>query len=232
MKRPLEFFILLIFAGCSGDTVTTQKGLKQGVILYEISYPKMSDDQFVFPGMMPETMTIKFKDNKVTGELSLGFSALKTKFISDSKKHEFAHIVSMANSTFGVKMTKEEVKEHYAFKPDGMEITETGETTQVAGYLCKKAKVIFPDATTNFDIFFTNDLSVKNANWATPFYEIEGILMEYRLNSYNIDMHFKAIEVRKEKVDDSEFQLPEGITMMTTEEMEEKFFNLNFNNNE
>ena len=65
--------------------------------------------------------------------------------------------------------------------------------------------IIFPGV-------FINDygtfIEINDPNWCTPFKSIPGVLMEYRVERFNVIMHFTAVEVQKAKIEDSEFFVP------------------------
>ena len=108
-----------------------------------------------------------------------------------------------------------------------MKIEITKETKDVAGYKCKKAIVTFVDETKQgFDLYYTNELKIKNSNWWTPFKEIDGVILEYQVSRYNIDMKLVAKEVEFTTIESAIFDVPKDYKMVTRKEIDEVFQNL------
>jgi GLPGLI family protein len=117
-----------------------------------------------------------------------------------------------------------QIMEEYGKKPEGMVITPTDSTKEIAGYNCSHALVTFKnDPDRSFSVFYTNEIGVEAPNWCTPFHEVKGVLMEATINKFNIDMHMVAKEVVEEDYEDEEFQVTEEYQPITVEEMEDIF---------
>jgi len=94
----------------------------------------------------------------------------------------------------------------------------TDETKEIAGYNCKKANITWKG--NKFEIFYTDEISIEDPNWNNPFPEIEGILLEYQYEMFEIKTRVTATKVSKEEVPDSEFEIPEGYEKVSKKEME------------
>jgi hypothetical protein len=84
--------------------------------------------------------------------------------------------------------------------------------------------VTFADNKTKpFDVWYTNELNIKDPNWTNPYKEIDGVLMEYQLKKYHLELRFNCTSVSKASIDESIFQLPSDYKIITPQEMEKKF---------
>ncbi|GIV43594.1 MAG: hypothetical protein KatS3mg035_0717 [Bacteroidia bacterium] len=70
-------------------------------------------------------------------------------------------------------------------------------------------------------------MNIKNPNWANPYKDINGMLMDYPIKLYNIEMHLTNPVVLKEEVDDSLFVLPKDYKIISKEEMDNLLLNFN-----
>lgn len=183
----------------------------------------MDENDIMLASMMPKSMKMKFKDNNTVSELKTGAGVFQTKFINQSKEKKLIHLVKMVNSKYGLILDSAEIYDSYAKKVDGMRIEKTQETKEIAGYKCYRAKVTFNHPENNFDIYYTNDIKIKSPNWCTPFHEIDGVLMEYQLENYNILMRLTAENVSEQDIEESEFKMPDDYEEISQDEMEEKF---------
>lgn len=217
-------FGLLLSAGCSSDkTEAVAEKISQGKIVYSLSYPQFEDDN-IFTSMFPSEMTFKFKDHNTRNELKTKMAIFSTSLLANNKDKKVTHLVKIANKYSGLEMDSMEIMEEYGRKPEGMSITPTDLTKEIAGYNCKHARVTFAsDSAKNFDIYYTEEIDLKDPNWCTPFHEIKGVLMEAQVNKFNIDMHMVATEVVSEEYPAEDFQITNDYQPITVTEMADIF---------
>ena len=79
------------------------------------------------------------------------------------------------------------------------------------------------DPTVKFDVWYTDELNIKNPNDQTPYSQIDGMLMQYRLKRFGLEMEFTAKGVEKEKIADTEFELPAYYKVVSRQEMDDFF---------
>ena len=105
-----------------------------------------------------------------------------------------------------------------------LEFKETKETKIIAGYKCKKVIATkASDPTDKFEVYYTDELDVKSANYSTPYEGLKGIVMKFRLKKFGMEMEFTAKSVKKEEVDDNIFELPGFYKIISKREMDEFF---------
>ena len=223
-KYILATFLLLCFITACRQ-ITDKKFISEGIIKYDITYPDATEDD-VLVGLMPKTMIFKFKDDKIAFEFDGGMGLFKAKFISDFEKQSVLHMVKILNKKYAVTYKSTEINS--LNEMPGINIKHTGERKNIAGYDCQKSSISFKDDEfSSFDIYFTEDLNIKTPNWSTPYKEINGVLMEYQMKRYNVVMHFTAVSVESAEIDDHDFQKPEDYKIVSQDEMDELFLNLN-----
>ncbi|MCF8277678.1 MAG: hypothetical protein K9J17_13175 [Flavobacteriales bacterium] len=220
---PIVAFIF--FVGCQSGP-KTESGvdiITEGKIVYQLTYPQFDDDN-IFTSMFPREMSFKFKDNNTLNELKTSMAVFSTSLLADNKQKKVTHLVRIANKYSGLEMDSVEIMEEYGKKPAGMKITPTDSTKVIAGYICHHALVTFEnDSAKNYSIFYTNDIGIKDPNWCTPFYEISGVLMEAKVNKFNIDMHMIATSVVQETYPEEDFIITKEYQPITVEEMADIF---------
>jgi hypothetical protein len=57
-----------------------------------------------------------------------------------------------------------------------------------------------------FEIWYTNEISVKNPNTATPYSQIDGVLMSFFFFLGSAELHFDAETVYKKEIPDETFE--------------------------
>lgn len=225
MKKPL----LIALTGCLYLLISTtackhadEKFISEGEIVYDAT---VVDQASPMASLAPNKMTVKFKNNKSSAEMSAGMGLFSTTFISDPDSKSMTQLVKLLNKKFSLVQDETAVKKENGSYP--MEITPCKETKMIAGYKCEKAHVKLKDDTASeFDIYYTKDLNIKNANFANPFYAVDGVLMEYQMKKFGLEMKFTAHSVVNEDVDDEAFELPAGYKAITQKEMNDLFVGL------
>lgn len=214
-----------VLFGCSqgSDSKSENKRISEGKIIYKLSYPQFEEDN-IFTSMFPSEMTFKFKDNNTKNELKTSMAVFSTSLLANNKEKKVTHLVKIANKYSGLEMDSMEITKEYGRKPDGMTITPTDSTKEIAGYNCNHALVTFTeDSSKSFSIFYTTEIGIEEPNWCTPFHEVKGVLMQATVTKFNIDMLMIAKEVVAEEYPAEEFTVTKDYQPITVEEMTDIF---------
>jgi hypothetical protein len=224
MKKPLliAFASCLYILGVTSCSNNDEKFLSEGSIEYDATLVDQSNPMV---GLAPNKMTIKFKENKSCAEMSAGMGLFSTTFISDPDKKTLTQLVKVLNKKFSLIQNETEIKKENEQYP--MTITPLKDKKVIAGYNCEKAHVKVEDETgSEFFIYYTKDLNIKNPNFANPFASIDGVLMEYQMKKFGLEMRFTAKSVKGDDVDESCFELPADYKPVSMDEMNELFLGL------
>jgi hypothetical protein len=217
---PAFLFLLAVLGQWSCSSPTNPKYISEGVIEYKAT-PLDPDNSMA--SLAPSKMLVKFKDNFCVAEMTAGMGLFATSFISDPVHKNFIHMVKLINQKFAVVMGPDSLKKEIDADPKPI-IEKLPETKLIAGYTCKKARVSFANnASPAFDIWYTKELNIENPNWSNPYHEIDGVLMEYQLKRYGLELRFNAVSVSKASIDESIFTLPSEYKLISRAEMASKF---------
>ena len=207
MKHALHILIVifsLFLIGCGGKS--TEKS--EGIISYKVTYPKMDKSNFMFE-FMPKKMELVFKNDKYITNLSAGMGLFKTSFLVDKDENEFSQLVKLVDKKYKLTLKDEKVEESLKQLPS-FTIENTDETKKILGYNCKKAIITINDGSNDaFTVFYTNQINIESPNWCNQFKEIDGVMLEYQYEKYDVCMRFSANEIKFKKIDDSEFEIDE-----------------------
>lgn len=221
----LIFWTIIFISSCR--ELTDEKYLSEGIIEFKIEYPD-SEKNSLLIGLLPDKLQIKFKDNKVALDMAGGMGMFRIIMISNPETETAVQMVKMLNKKFAIEFTKEDVNKLFEgqFEINNIEFI-TGQDSIIAGYNCKKAIAHCKIPQKSYTIYFTQDLNIKNPNWANPYKDIDGMLMDYPIKLYNIEMHLTRPKVIKEEIDDSLFVLPDDYKIISKEEMDNLLLNFN-----
>jgi len=157
--------------------------------------------------------------------MSAGMGLFSTSFISDPDSKSLMQLVKLLNKKFLLVQDATSVKKENDTYP--VQVTPESGTKVIAGYKCQKAHVkVMDDNASEFDIYYTKDLNIKNPNFANPYYAVDGVLMEYQLKKFGLEMKFTAKSVKNEEVDDDAFEAPADYKPISEREMNELFLGL------
>jgi hypothetical protein len=189
------------------------KYIDQGEIHFNIDYiGKMG----VPREALPKNLIVSFKKNKILFEMTgIGNSGILN--LSNPEDGIFDTYFSLFN-----------IKYYYAAEPgelfpgfdamSGMELKKTSKTSVICGFSCKNAEITFPsDRTKIYNIWYTNEIKVDNPNAATPFYQIDGVLMSFFFIMGPSELHFDAETVYKKEIPDEFFKRREKYMRVSRE---------------
>lgn len=209
--------VLLIFTmfltSCNG-VETTKSSLVEGSIDYNVEVINLDHPM---AGMAPGSATVKFKNNKLQVEMS-AMGIFTTIFISDPDRHTLTQMVSFMDIKSACVQNEKDLNKE--FKSYELNFEETDETKEIAGYKCKKMVVNFiGNPKEVFDVYYTEELGLEALNHIGPYHKIKGMLMEYRIKKFGLELRLTATSVKKEVIKDEVFEVPSYFKMVTPAEM-------------
>ncbi len=178
--------------------------LDQGEIHYDVEYPENST---LLPDeLMPKTMVVSFKNDNILFELISPFGNSGISNLSNPSKDIYDTYLSMFM-----------IKYFYPAKPgelypgfetmSGMQIKHTSKTAVICGMECKNAEVTLSSGNKKtYNIWYTNEIPIKNPNASTPYASIDGVLMDFVYLLGKSEFHFRATNIYKKEIPDAVFE--------------------------
>jgi GLPGLI family protein len=212
MKPAIACFLFLLVS------VSAIAQTFEGRIVYKINIKGDFSPQEKM--MLPSEAKLFCKGDFSRMEMSLGLG-MSTTTISNLKTGDATSLMNFLGSKYAIESKgADENREEY-LKNAKLEVTN--ESKSIAGYNCKKAIVSYLDpqskATTNLEVWFTKELNFNNDFVKGPFQKIEGAMLEFNLLQQGINMNFQATLVSLEKVENRQFEVPDGYKKLTKEEL-------------
>lgn len=227
MKRSFLYILplitlMLLSQGCEDIKNTLfKRGLSEGMVEYD-AVPV--DPSNPMASLAPNKMVMKFRDNKAIYEMSAGMGLFNVSFIALPEDKKVVQLLKVINKKYSTVMDEAIINAETKKMPK-ISIAETNETKEIAGYKCKRAIVSYDNKDHEpYDIYYTDDISIENVNWGGPFSSIKGVLLEYQLERYGIEMRFTAKTVSQSKIDKSTFKHnTDEYKLISKSEMDEYF---------
>lgn len=215
----LVFLVLfaIVLTRC-GDGVSNQT---EGIIEFDVSYPKMEKDNFM-RDFMPNKMKMYFKDNTYSNSLSAGMGMFKSSFVCNKNDEEFLQMVKLINKKYSLRLNGEEIEKSMANKPT-YSVEFTNDIKKIIGYNCNKAIITVNNEKQDaFVVYYTDKIHIETPNWCNEFKDIPGVMLEYQYEKYGVCMRFTAKKIDFKKVDDDEFVLPTDYKLISEPEMDKE----------
>lgn len=221
MRLKYVLFIAAIFAMTTYSC--KEKGGKyidQGEIHYNINYV----GNFGVPkDYLPQNLIVSFKNDKILFEM-IGFGKSGIMNLANPEKGIFDTYFSLFSKKFYYAAESGELFPGFEAMND-MELKKTSKTKVLCGFNCKNAEVTFSkDRNKIYDIWYTTEIKVKEPNTATPFNEIDGVLLGFFFLMGPSELHFEAETVYKKDIPDETFERRDDFLRVTKENIN-KFIN-------
>jgi hypothetical protein len=211
------FLLALLFTACGGDKNGGKKG--EGLIEFDT---KGVDPTHPLYGFAPSAASFKFKQDKFVIEMST-MGMFNTSVIVDNKAKTIAQTVKFLDIKQACIETEKDLEAENA--DYALKIEDTKETKEIAGVKCYKAHVTkVKEPNVKFDVWYTKELGMEDVNALTPYAQLKGILMDYRVKKMGMELHFTAKSVAQKEIPDKDFQIPASMKIVPKSEME-KFIN-------
>jgi hypothetical protein len=218
----LSLFVVILVASFSSCKRANDSAnvINEGYIEYGITYLEDTLDNFMLK-FLPNKMVVKFKDHHTINKIQGLSGVVSFTQIQDLQEESGVTLVHLLNKRYIYTEPQGAPSLFYDPLPD-IEIIPTGNTKEICGIICAEARVKTSDPTfTDFPIYYTERLQIPNVNTHTPFVEVEGVLLEFQIKLYDVQMKFTANAINETKIPKSEFQIPQEYKPINRETMEE-----------
>jgi GLPGLI family protein len=215
----MKFFSFLIItslflSACDSIDFSDQP---QGIIEYDVVY--LSNKSSMPTNLLPKKVTLKFRAHKsiTTIEGFMGMFSLSN--LSDFRKQTNTTMLKVMDNRFYYPGEKSESP----FFFDGLKnikIVLKSQTKVIAGLNCNKAEVQYLNVKQKpFDIYYTNQIIIKNVNKSTPFSCIDGVLIQFNISISNIEMRLTASKYKPDAVPKELFNVPDNYRKVSQEKL-------------
>lgn len=234
MRKRILLILLLVLAGIGAFLYFYQDGvlfkkilggkdMAEGVIEYDITYPKIDPGNMMLSGL-PNKAYLRFKNNNTINDMSGVMGLISITYIANQSTKSVSQTLTLFNKKYVSDISAEDMKH---LNDSYLSAVEKGKNTQqIAGFKCKEAIVKLLNGET-IHVYYTNDIFISNPNWSNPYTKIDGVLMDFQLERYGVSMHLKAKSVLAQKIDDNAFDVSDDHKKIPFAELEKILQELN-----
>jgi hypothetical protein len=198
------FIALIIAMACYSCSDRGGKNIDQGEIHYNIDY--IGSVGGMPRDILPKALIVSFKKDKILFEMSTPIGNSGVINLANPDKGIYDTYLSLFTLRLLYEAQPGEIFPGFE-SMDSMILTKTTKTTVICGYNCKNAEVTFPSIKGRvFDIWYTDEIDIKNPNEATPFNSIDGVLLNFFFLMGKTELHFDAETVYRKDIPDALFE--------------------------
>ncbi|TAL63360.1 MAG: hypothetical protein EPN85_00255 [Bacteroidetes bacterium] len=213
MRKTIIFIFALVLIGAGiffylyrggelFEKMLVWKNVTEGVIEYEVTYPKL-DPNSMIAAALPDKAYMRFKNNNMITEMSA--MMFNISYISNQSNKSVAQTFTLFSKKNVSDISAADMKKLNGSYLSSIE--EGTHTRQIAGFTCKEV-IAKLQTGESIRVYYTNDIGINNPNWSNPYTKIDGVLMDFQLESYGLSMHLKAKTLLPQKIEDSAFDIP------------------------
>ncbi len=198
------FIALLIAMTCYSCKGRGGKHIDQGEIHYNIDY--IGNVGGMPKDVLPKSLIVSFKQDKMLFEMSTPIGNSGIINLANPDKGLYDTYLSLFTLRLLYESKPGEIFPGFE-SMDSMVIKKTSKTTIICGYNCKNAEITFPSTGGRvFNIWYTDEIDIKNPNAATPFNHIDGVLMRFFFLVGKTELRFDAETVYSKDIPDVFFE--------------------------
>jgi hypothetical protein len=215
MRRCLPVVIGFLFLlSCDSNDFKNQP---QGVIEYSVAY--ISNKSGIPTNFLPKKAILKFKAHKSITSIDGFMGMFCFSNICDFRKYTNTMILKVMDKKYFYPGSKYEPP-FFFDSIKNINIEFVNETKIIAGLLCKKAIISYKNPNqTPLEVYYTEQIRIKNPNKSTPFNQINGVLIQFNIQMSNIEMHLLATRYHNENISDELFKIPKEYRKVSREKM-------------
>ncbi len=211
VRTLILFFTFLSVSFCS----RAQKTLNEGTLIYNMSVETGSGEPKMADMLDGATTTIYLKGNQSRMELVSGLGREAT--IYNAGLGSGVILKDYSGQKLMITLTPNDWEANNK-KYEGIEFENTGETSIISGYTCKKSIAKLKNGTT-FTVYYTNDIIIPNKSYDAQFKTLPGLAVQYEMQSGKMKFKFTLAKVSFDPVSSSKFEIPKsGYRVMTFDE--------------
>lgn len=210
----LSLLILFAAASCKSGGM---KDIDQGEIHFSITYGGPPGNIPV--AYLPKNLVVSFKKDRTLFDIRSPFG-----------NNGIANLSNPSDDIYDTYLNMLGMRAYYSAESDetppglssmeGLQIRQTGRTGEIIGFKCKHAEVTFPTMPDSvFDIWFTDEINIKNPNAANPFSEIDGVLLNFFFFMGNREFIFEAESIYRKEIPDKVFHRREKYKRISKDDM-------------
>ena len=192
-----------------------QKNLNEGTLIYNMAVETGSDAPKMADMLDGATTTVFIKGKQSRVELVSGLGS-EASIFNGATQTGFI-LKDYSGQKLLTTLTQNDWESNNK-KYEGIVFENTGETSVISGFSCRKAIAKLKNGT-NFTVWYTTDVTLGNKDYDPQFKTLPGLAVQYEMTSGKMKFKFTLTKVSYDTVSSSKFEMPKsGYRIRTFEE--------------
>ncbi|MEO6289436.1 MAG: hypothetical protein ABIO76_05925 [Ginsengibacter sp.] len=192
-----------------------QKNLNEGSLIYNISVETGSAEPKMADMLDGATTTVYLKGNMSRTEMVSGLGSEAA--IYNATTGSGVILKDYSGQKLMITLTSQDWEKNNK-KYEGIVFENTGETSVIDGFNCRKAIAKLKDGST-FTVYYTTDVTLTNKNYDYQFKTLPGLAVQYEMQSGKMKFKFTLSKISYDAVPIAKFEIPKsGYRVLTYEE--------------
>ncbi len=192
-----------------------QKNLNEGSLIYNISVETGSAEPKMADMLDGATTTVYLKGNMSRTEMVSGLGSEAA--IYNATTGSGVILKDYSGQKLMITLTSQDWEKNNK-KYEGIVFENTGETSVIDGFNCRKAIAKLKDGST-FTVYYTTDVTLTNKNYDYQFKTLPGLAVQYEMQSGKMKFKFTLSKINYDAVPTAKFEIPKsGYRVLTYEE--------------
>lgn len=183
-----------------------QKTLSEGSIVYNISVETGSAEPKMADMLDGATTTVYLKGNMSRTEMVSGLGSEAT--IHNATTGSGVILKDYSGQKLMITLSPQDWEKNNK-KYDGITFENTGETSVIEGFNCRKAVAKLKDGST-FTVYYTTDVTLSNKNYDYQFKTLPGLAVQYEMQSGKMKFKFTLAKINYDNVNPVKFEIPKS----------------------
>ena len=192
--------------------------LNEGEIEFEIKYLENERENPLI-SLLPRKMITIFKNNSTHSLIEGFWGTFKLIYITNHLKGQNVTLFQILDKKYMYLADTSDAPFGYE-SATNVKFSFTEKVKNIAGYECNHAFAVFPNSSDTVEVYYTDQLNIKNPNSNNPYRDISGVLLEFSVKLAGINMMFKAKKITGREININKFNIPAGFKKVSKEEME------------
>lgn len=198
-----------------GFNANAQKTLNEGTLIYNMAVETGSDAPKMADMLDGATTTVYIKGKQSRVELISGLGSEASIFNGNTQTGFI--LKDYSGQKLLTTLTQNDLEGNNK-KYEGIVFDNTGETSVISGFSCRKAIAKLKNGT-NFTVWYTTDVTLGNKDYDPQFRTLPGLPVQYEMTSGKMKFKFTLTKVSYDTVSSSKFEMPKsGYRIRTFEE--------------
>lgn len=199
--------LILFFAGLFLTVHSFgQKNLTEGTIVYSISVETGSNQPKMADMLDGATTTVYLKGDQSRTEMLSGLGSEAT--IHSATAGTGVILKDYSGQKLMITLTPQDWEKNNK-KYDGIIFENTGETSEISGFNCRKAIAKLKDGST-FTVYYTTDVNTVNKDYDYQFKTLPGLAVQYEMQTGKMKFKFTLASISYASVPASKFEIPKS----------------------